>query len=310
MNKDAYKIEDTGKTINSAVVETDLPGLKLKARGKVRDVYDLGNKLLIIASDRISCFDRVLGSPIPGKGNILSQLSLFWFDLLKDIVPNHFITEDLSGLGIGEHAVKVLTGRSMVVKKADPLPIECIVRGYLVGSGWKEYTKNGTVCGMKLRDGYKQAEKLDEVIFTPSTKAEDGDHDENITFEKMVETIGSDLAERVKKLSIEIYSKAADHAAKNGVIIADTKFEFGMVDGELIVIDEVLTPDSSRFWPVATYATGSNPESFDKQYVRDWLNESGWNHEPPAPALPEDVINKTIEKYREVFSLITEQKTL
>ncbi|MHC4873014.1 MAG: phosphoribosylaminoimidazolesuccinocarboxamide synthase [Planctomycetota bacterium] len=301
-----YELEDDGKTIARAVVETDLPGLTLKARGKVRDVYDLDDKLLVIASDRISCFDRVLGTPIPDKGAVLNQLSLFWFDLLKDVIPNHFITEDLSGLGISDAACDVLKGRSMVVKKAETLPVECIVRGYLVGSGWKEYQKSGTVCGMKLRDGYAQAEKLDEVIFTPSTKAEDGDHDENISFEKMKEIVGDELSEKVKDAAIGLYTKAADHAAKNGVIIADTKFEFGMVDGELTVIDEVLTPDSSRFWPAATYKTGGNPESFDKQYVRDWLdNESGWNHEPPVPNLPNEVIEKTKAKYLEAFRLIT-----
>jgi len=304
-----FEIEDEGKTMARAVVETDLPGLKLKARGKVRDVYDLGDKLLVIASDRISCFDRILGTPIPEKGAILNQLSLFWFDLLKDVVPNHFITEDLAGLGISDKACNVLGGRSMVVKKAEVLPIECIVRGYLVGSGWKEYQASGTVCGGKLREGYKQAEKLDEVIFTPSTKAEDGDHDENISFEKMKETVGVELSEKVKTASIELYSQAAEHAANCGVIIADTKFEFGMVDGELTVIDEVLTPDSSRFWPAATYQTGCNPESFDKQYVRDWLdNESGWNHEPPVPALPNDVVEKTKAKYLEAFRLITDRE--
>lgn len=301
-----YNIEDSGEKMSRSVTETDLPGLKLKARGKVRDVYDLDDKLLIIATDRISCFDRVLGSPIPDKGRVLTQLSLFWFDFLKDVVANHFITEDLSGLGITDAAQNILKGRSMIVKKAEPLTVECIVRGYLVGSGWKEYQKSGTVCGIKLREGYKQAEKLDEVIFTPSTKAEGGAHDENISFEKMKEIVGAELSEKVKAASIGLYKKAAKHASERGIIIADTKFEFGISDGELIVIDEVLTPDSSRFWPASTYTTGSNPESFDKQYVRDWLdNESGWDHEPPAPSLPNEVINKTKEKYLEAFRLIT-----
>ncbi|MFW5857114.1 MAG: phosphoribosylaminoimidazolesuccinocarboxamide synthase [Planctomycetota bacterium] len=303
---EVYRIEDGGETLPSGVLETDLPGVALAGRGKVRDIYDLGDQLLVIATDRISAFDSVLGSPIPDKGRILTQLSVFWFDFLKDIVPNHYLDDGLDRLDLSDATRRVLAGRSMRVHKAEVLPVECIVRGYLVGSGWKEYQASGTVCGMPLREGYAQAERLDEPIFTPSTKAEQGLHDENISFERMVEIIGADRAEEVRRASLALYLAAAEHARTQGILIADTKFEFGLVDGTLTLIDEVLTPDSSRFWDAATYTTGQNPPSFDKQFVRDWLdNVSGWNHEPPAPSLPPEVVQQTRAKYAEAYQRIT-----
>jgi phosphoribosylaminoimidazole-succinocarboxamide synthase len=306
MMAEPYTLEDTGETLPRGVMETDLPGLKLLARGKVRDMYDLEDRLLIVATDRISAYDSVLGSPIPDKGRILTQLSVFWFDLLAEIVPHHLLSTDLSGLGLSAKVQKVLEGRCMIVKKAEVLPVECIVRGYLVGSGWKEYQASGTVCGIKLRDGYEQAEQLDEVIFTPSTKAESGIHDENISYARMEEVVGAPRAAEMRDAAVALYTRAAEHARERGIIIADTKFEFGLVDGALTLVDEVLTPDSSRFWDVETYATGSNPESFDKQFVRDWLDkEAGWNHEPPAPSLPPAVVQKTRAKYVEAYERIT-----
>lgn len=302
---DPYTIDDTGESLPTAVQETHFEHLKLLARGKVRDVYDLDDRILMIATDRISAYDSVLTPPIPDKGRVLTQLSLFWFDLLKDIIPHHFLSEDLTGMGLSEGARRVLAGRAMVVKKAKPLPVECIVRGYLVGSGWKEYAKSGTVCGMPLRAGYEQASKLDEPIFTPSTKAESG-HDENISIAEMEKLVGPDITNTVITAAINLYKAAAEHALKSGIIIADTKFEFGIEpDGTVILIDEVLTPDSSRFWPADGYATGGNPPSFDKQFVRDWLDTvAKWDHTPPAPALPEDVVEKTREKYIEAYTRI------
>ena len=303
---DAYHLEDTGESLPRAVTETELPGLTLLGRGKVRDIYDLEDRLLIIATDRISAFDSVLGTPIPDKGRVLTQLSLFWFDLLGNIIPNHFLTEDLAGLPtITRAAERVLRGRSMIVRKADPLPVECVVRGYLAGSGWRDYQESGAVCGIPLRQGYRQAEELDEPIFTPATKAASG-HDENISFTEMGRRVGEDLAWKMRDAALQLYGTAAAHARERGVIIADTKFEFGLADGELVLIDEVLTPDSSRFWDAATYEVGANPPSFDKQYVRDWLdNESGWNHEPPAPSLPRRVVQETRAKYRDGYRRIT-----
>ncbi|MDO8880575.1 MAG: phosphoribosylaminoimidazolesuccinocarboxamide synthase [Coriobacteriia bacterium] len=280
--------------------------LKPSAQGKVRDIFDMGSELLIVATDRISAFDVVLPDPIPYKGEVLTKISLFWFDLLGDVVPNHLISADECDLpdALTDHASS-LRGRFMLVKKAQVFPVECIVRGYLAGSGWKEYQASGTVCGQKLPEGLVESSRLPEPIFTPSTKAAIGDHDENISFERMVEIVGAEHAGRLRDVSIALYSAARDHAASRGIIIADTKFEFGLVDGEITLIDEVLTPDSSRFWPAEEYVPGSGQQSYDKQFVRDWLEASGWDKTPPAPALPEDVIVMTAEKYVEAFETIT-----
>lgn len=288
-----------------SLVETNIPGLKLKGRGKVRDIYDLGDELLIIATDRISTFDVVLPTPIPGKGEILTRMSRFWFDRTTDIIGNQLSERTPSDVIEDVEWVNRIGDRAMVVKKAKPLPVEAIVRGYLSGSGWKEYQGEGTVCGIKLPTGLEESSKLPETIFTPSTKAEIGEHDENITFEKTVDLIGQDLAARVRDISIRIYDESASYARERGIIIADTKFEFGLLGDELILIDEVLTPDSSRFWPVDGYAPGRAQPSFDKQYVRDWLIEKGWDKKPPAPELPEDVVKMTAAKYAEAFRLLT-----
>ena len=280
--------------------------LKPSAQGKVRDIFDLGDQLLIVATDRISAFDVVLPDPIPYKGEVLTKISLFWFDVLDEIVPNHLLSADECDLpeSLAPHADS-LRGRFMLVKKAEVFPVECIVRGYLAGSGWKEYQEHGTVCGQALPEGLVESSRLPEPIFTPSTKAAIGDHDENISFERMVEIVGAGQAERLRDVSIALYSAARDHAALHGIIIADTKFEFGLVDGEITLIDEALTPDSSRFWPADEYAPGHGQPSYDKQFVRDWLEASGWDKTPPAPALPEDVIVMTAEKYVEAFETIT-----
>ena len=262
---------------------------------------------MIISSDRISAYDSVLPSGIFGKGEVLTKLSKFWFSLTDDIVENHFITEKITELYPDlEKDIDQLAGRSMVVKKAKPLPIECIVRGYITGSGWSEYKKQGTVCGLKLKEGLIESEKLDEPIFTPSTKAEQGEHDENISFEKCSEIVGDEIANKVKDLSIKIYSKARDYAESKGILIADTKFEFGLVDeNKIILIDEVLTPDSSRFWPKSLYEAGRGQQSYDKQFVRDYLTSVGWDKKPPAPELPDEISKKTTEKYVEVLDLLT-----
>jgi len=276
------------------------------AQGKVRDLYDLGDRLLLVASDRISAFDVVLPDPIPYKGEVLTRLSRFWFDLLAPVVDTHFLTADLSELPEPfQPNLGWLKGRSMIVRKAEVFPVECIVRGYLAGSGWNEYRTAGTVCGMPLPSGLTESARLDEPIFTPSTKAEIGSHDENISFERLVEIIGAQPAEDLRRLSIEVYSRAREHAATRGIIIADTKFEFGVIDGRITLVDEVLTPDSSRFWPAAEYEPGHGQPSFDKQFVRDWLEASGWNKTPPAPSLPADIVNATSEKYIQAFELIT-----
>jgi phosphoribosylaminoimidazole-succinocarboxamide synthase len=282
--------------------------LKPSAQGKVRDIFDLGDELLIVATDRISAFDVVLPDPIPYKGEVLTKISLFWFDLLGDIVPNHLVSASEWDLpeSLARHA-EALRGRFMLAKKAQVFPVECIVRGYLAGSGWKEYREHGTVCGQALPTGLVESDRLPEPIFTPSTKAEIGLHDENITFERMVEIVGAEAAERLRDVSLALYSAARDHAAKRGIIIALTKFEFGLVDGEITLIDEVLTPDSSRFWPADEYEPGTGQPSFDKQFVRDWLEASGWDKRPPAPPLPEDVITITAEKYIEAYEAITGQ---
>lgn len=289
------------------ILESNINSYELLNRGKVRDLYDLGDNLLIVSSDRISAYDSVLPSGIFGKGEVLTKLSKFWFSLTEDIVENHFITEKITELYPDlEKDIDQLAGRSMVVKKAKPLPIECIVRGYITGSGWSEYKKQGTVCGLKLKEGLIESEKLDEPIFTPSTKAEQGEHDENISFEKCSEIVGDEVANKVKDLSIKIYSKARDYAESKGILIADTKFEFGLVDeNKIILIDEVLTPDSSRFWPKSLYEAGRGQQSYDKQFVRDYLTSVGWDKKPPAPELPDEISKKTTEKYVEVLDLLT-----
>ena len=276
------------------------------ARGKVRDIYDLGDRLLLVASDRLSAFDAVLPDPIPFKGEVLTKLSLYWFDLLSDVVPNHLISADVADLPdeFAKHA-DWLAGRFMLVRKATVFPIECIVRGYLAGSGWAEYERAGTVCGMRLPAGLVESSRLPQPMFTPSTKAELGTHDENISVHRMFELVGQEHGSALLESSVALYSAARDHAASRGIIIADTKFEFGLIDGVVTLVDEVLTPDSSRFWPAATYEPGHGQPSFDKQYVRDWLVASGWDKTPPAPALPADVIAKTSETYIKAYELIT-----
>lgn len=288
-----------------AVIETNFSGLSLRQRGKVRDIYDLGDSLLMIATDRISAFDVVMPDPVPDKGKVLTQISLFWFDVMKDIVPNHILSSDVDAYP--EACIPYaddLRGRSMLVKKASPLPVECVVRGYLAGSGWKSYRQTRTLCGIQLPDGLVESDKLPEPIFTPSTKAEIGLHDENIDFDQTVKLIGKPLAERVKMLSLAIYRKGVELADSKGIIIADTKFEFGLLNNELVLIDEVLTPDSSRFWPKATYKPGRSQESFDKQFVRDYLLSIHWDQKPPAPRLPEHVIEGTRKKYLEALTLL------
>ncbi|MBQ9787052.1 MAG: phosphoribosylaminoimidazolesuccinocarboxamide synthase [Lentisphaeria bacterium] len=289
---------------NGALLGTELPGIKLVNRGKVRDIYDLGDALLFVATDRLSAFDVVMPTGVPRKGEVLTQISLFWFDLLKD-VPNHLISADVTTREELKPYAKDLQGRSLIVKKAKVLPVECIVRGYLVGSGWKDYQKTGEVSGLKLRAGYKQASKLDEPLFTPSTKAAVGDHDEAISFEGVAEIIGAEKAAKVRDLALHIYTTARDYAAKRGIIVADTKFEFGEIDGEVILIDEVLTPDSSRFWPADQYVEGTSPVSLDKQFVRDYLESLDWDKNPPAPALPDEVVEKTSAKYLDAYRMLS-----
>jgi phosphoribosylaminoimidazole-succinocarboxamide synthase len=289
-----------------AVSETDFSDIKLLKRGKVRDIYDLGDKLLMIATDRISAFDVVMPDPIPDKGKILSKISLFWFDAIKPIVKNHVISSNASEYPAEcRKYYEELVGRSMLVKKAEPLPIECVVRGYLSGSGWSSYQENGEVCGIKLPKGLKESDQLPEPVFTPSTKEEVGTHDINIDFDETVKRIGRKLADRVKELSIGIYIRGSELAAQKGIIIADTKFEFGIVENKIIIIDEVLTPDSSRFWPKDSYKPGGPQLSFDKQYLRDYLISIKWNRKPPAPSLPKDVIENTRSKYMEALKRLT-----
>jgi len=281
---------------------TECKNLKLKGRGKVRDIYDLGDRLLIVATDRMSAFDVVMPNPIPDKGRVLTQLSKFWFDLTKDIVPNHVISTEVEDYPKDcQPYHEMLKGRSMLVMKTEVLPVECVVRGYLSGSGWEEYRKTGEVCGIGLPKGLVESSKLDEPIFTPATKAERGLHDENISFEKMEKIVGKELAQRLKTLSVAIYGKAREVAEKKGIIIADTKMEFGVKGGKLILIDELLTPDSSRFWPKDEYQPGGPQKSFDKQFLRDYLLSIRWDKSPPAPQLPEDIVQKTREKYLEAY---------
>jgi phosphoribosylaminoimidazole-succinocarboxamide synthase len=285
------------------VAQTNFPGLKLRGRGKVRDLYELDDKLLIVATDRLSAFDVVLPTPIPDKGRVLTQLSIFWFDKLANLVPNHVISATNFDGALGPYAAE-LQGRAMVVRRTEPLPVECVVRGYLSGSGWKDYQKTGGVCGIPLPSGLRESDKLPTPIFTPSTKATTG-HDENISFDEVTRLVGGPLAGRLRDLSIEIYSRAADYAADRGIIMADTKFEFGLLGKELVWIDEALTPDSSRFWPANLYRPGQAQPSYDKQYVRDYLERIGWNKQPPGPELPADVVSATRAKYREAYEQLT-----
>lgn len=286
--------------------ETQMPFLPLSGRGKVRDIYDLGDKLLIVSTDRISAFDVILPNPIPYKGKVLNGLSVFWMGQTGGLVPNHLITSDPSRYPEEcSNYAAALAGRSMLVKKAKTLPVECVARGYIIGSGWKDYQSTGKVCGIDLPQGLQQAEKLPEPLFTPSTKAELGDHDENISFSKVVDLIGSEMATWLRDKTLELYLFGARWAEERGIIIADTKFEFGLVDGIPTLIDEVLTPDSSRFWPMADYRTGISPPSLDKQFVRDYLESLNWDKKPPAPPLPEEIISKSMEKYLHIFRILT-----
>jgi phosphoribosylaminoimidazole-succinocarboxamide synthase len=285
------------------ISETNFPGLKLRGRGKVRDIYELGDQLLIVATDRLSAFDVVLPTPIPDKGKVLTQLSLFWFDKLANLIPNHVVAaKDFSG-ELAPHAAS-LNGRAMLVRKTEPVPIECVVRGYISGSGWKDYQKTGAICGIPLPTGLRESDQLPEPIFTPSTKATSG-HDENISFDETISRVGRALAEKLRDTSLTIYQRASEHASVRGIIIADTKFEFGLIGNELIWIDEALTPDSSRFWPADEYVPGRTQASFDKQYVRDYLEKIEWNKQPPAPALPNDIVSATQNKYRESYQRVT-----
>jgi phosphoribosylaminoimidazole-succinocarboxamide synthase len=297
------------QVLDSVLLRTDFPDLKLKASGKVRDVYDIDEtQLLFVATDRISAFDYVLATGIPQKGRILNQISLFWFDFLADVVPNHLITAD-----VDKYPAQVrkysdqLRGRSMLVRRADIFPVECIVRGYLSGSGWKEYQSTGKVSGITLPSGLRESEALPEPIFTPSTKATSG-HDENISFDQMCEIVGVETASHLRDLTLRIYTKAAAYARQRGIIIADTKFEFGRTEQGITLADEVLTPDSSRFWPADKYAPGRPQDSYDKQYVRDYLEQIHWNKQPPAPALPPEVARRTSEKYLEAYTQLTGRK--
>jgi phosphoribosylaminoimidazole-succinocarboxamide synthase len=289
---------------NSVLLQSDLGDVPLHARGKVRDVYSVDDRLLIVASDRISAFDYILATGIPDKGRVLTQLSIFWFDFLKSLTPTHFLTANVDEYPAGLQAYRSqLEGRSMLVKRAEMIEIECVARGYLSGSGWKEYREHGTVCGIALPAGLRESDALPEPIFTPATKAQSG-HDENVSFAHVVSLIGEELAARLRDLTLEIYSRAARYALTKGIILADTKFEFGFVNGELVLGDEVLTPDSSRFWPAETYAPGGAQLSYDKQFVRDYLESIHWNKQPPAPALPEEVAEKTAEKYRQAYQIL------
>jgi phosphoribosylaminoimidazole-succinocarboxamide synthase len=288
------------------VTQTDLAGLPLLARGKVRDLYSVGEALLLIATDRISAFDHVLATGIPGKGKILTQLSLFWFQLLRDVVPNHLITADLAQYPeVLRPYRSQLAGRSMLVKRAQMFPVECVVRGYLSGSGWKDYKATGAVCGIQLPKGLRESDKLPQPLFTPASKSLGGEHDENISFDEMVTRIGEPAATKLQGLSLDIYNRASTYAAQRGVILADTKFEFGVTPDGIVLADEVLTPDSSRYWPADRYAPGGPQPSFDKQFVRDYLEQIQWNKQAPAPALPDDIVAKTQRKYLDAYRLLT-----
>jgi phosphoribosylaminoimidazole-succinocarboxamide synthase len=287
------------------LTQTDLPGVPLRARGKVRDIYEVGDHLLLVTTDRISAFDYILPTGIPRKGEVLNRISLFWFDFLRDTVDNHLITADVAEYPAElQPFAEQLRGRSVLVRKAEMIQIECVARGYLSGSGWKEYQANGSVCGIALPAGLVESDRLPEPIFTPATKADTG-HDINISFAQAASVIGDELAARLRDLTLGIYSKAAAYADTRGILIADTKFEFGFIDGKLVLADEVLTPDSSRFWPKDQYKPGGAQPSYDKQFVRDHLEAIRWNKQPPAPVLPEEVARKTSEKYQEAFRLLT-----
>ena len=290
----------------TTLLETDLGATPLIGRGKVRDLYAVGDALLMVATDRISAFDHVLGSGIPGKGKILTQISLFWFDLMRDIVPNHLIATEVSAFPESLHKyADQLEGRSMLVKRAEMFPIECVARGYIAGSGWKEYKASGTVCGIKLPAGLQDGSRLPEPLFTPSTKSQDGTHDENIPYSAVEDAVGTETAEELRRLTLAIYEKANSHAVSRGLILADTKFEFGKVGDRIVLADEVLTPDSSRFWEASLWKPGGAQPSFDKQFVRDYLESIHWNKQAPAPSLPEDVVRRTLEKYLEAFRRLT-----
>ena len=284
--------------INTPVLETELSRYHRFARGKVRDVYEDGSRLLIVATDRISAFDFILATGIPDKGRVLTQMTLFWLDFLREIVPNHFLSAETNGLP------PEFAGRSMWVRRAEMFPIECVARGYLAGSGWKDYQSTGAVCGIPLPAGLRESDALPSPIFTPATKAQTG-HDENISFEEASRIVGAESAARLRDLTLELYKRAAEYARSRGIIIADTKFEFGAADGQVVLADEVLTPDSSRFWPADQYQPGRAQPSYDKQYVRDYLESIHWNKQPPAPGLPEDVARRTSEKYKEAYRALT-----
>ncbi len=292
--------------MTKVLMQADCPDLKLVNRGKVRDIYDLGEHLLIVTSDRISAFDVIMNEGIPNKGFVLTQISKFWFEQMNDIIPNHIVAMDVKDFPAETHKYRdQLEGRSMLVKKAKPLPVECIVRGYISGSGWKEYKKLGSICGIALPAGMVESQKLPEPIFTPSTKADLGEHDENISFDKVIALCGKDLAEQVRDATLSIYKRARDIADTKGIIIADTKFEFGLYQGKMIWIDEALSPDSSRFWPKDHYKPGGAQPSFDKQFLRDYLETLDWGKKAPAPALPEEIVRKTGEKYMEALTRLT-----
>jgi phosphoribosylaminoimidazole-succinocarboxamide synthase len=288
------------------ILQTNFPNLKLYAKGKVRDIYEVGDYLLLVSTDRLSAFDVIMNQGIPYKGMILTKISEFWFNFTKDIIPNHFITTDVNKYPVEckEYAA-ILNGRSMLIKKAKVVPIECIVRGYITGSGWKDYKRTGEISGIKLSDGLQESEKFPEPLFTPSTKAEIGEHDENISAEQAMQIVDKNTFNAVKEATINIYKKASDYALTKGIIIADTKFEFGKIDGKIILVDEVLTPDSSRFWPLDKYEKGRGQESYDKQFVRDYLISIKFNMQPPPPPLPNDIIRKTSEKYLDIYKKLT-----
>jgi len=291
--------------LDTIILHTELPGIEKHAQGKVRDVYCVDGRLLIVATDRISAFDYILPTGIPDKGSVLTQLSIFWFDFLRDVTPTHFLTAEVDQYPAALHQFRdQLEGRSMLVQRAQMVDIECVARGYLAGSGWKEYQEHRTVCGIPLPAGLRECDRLPAPIFTPSTKAQTG-HDQNISFETMCSVVGADLGARLRDLTLRIYSRAAAYAETKGVIIADTKFEFGFVGGQLVLGDEVLTPDSSRFWPAESYRPGGPQFSYDKQYVRDYLESIHWSKKPPAPPLPDDVAGKTSEKYRQAYHVLT-----
>ena len=288
------------------ILNTNFPNLKLYAKGKVRDIYEVGDYLLLVSTDRLSAFDVIMSQGIPYKGMVLTKISEFWFNLTKDIIPNHFITTDVNKYPAEcKEYSEVLQNRSMLIKKAKVIPIECIVRGYITGSGWKDYKRTGEISGIKLPPGLHESEKFPEPLFTPSTKAEIGDHDENISAEQAVQIVGEENFNAVKSATINIYKKASDYALTKGIIIADTKFEFGKIEGKIILVDEVLTPDSSRFWPFDKYQKGKVQESYDKQFVRDYLLSINFNKQPPPPPLPEDIIRKTSEKYLDIYKKLT-----